>query len=128
MIIHLVILLAVLNTISLKGSKVVISLYAIELGANPFSIGILVAMYAFFPLLLAVYAGKISDRFGVRFPMLFGSFGLWLGLLLPYLMPRLPALYFSAALIGASHVFFHFSVPNLVCSLAHSDARMRNFS
>lgn len=128
MVIRLVILLAVLNTISLKGSKVVISLYAIDLGANPFSIGILVAMYAFFPLLLAVYAGKISDRFGVRFPMLFGSFGLWLGLLLPYLMPRLPALYFSAAMIGAAHVFFHVSVHNLIGSLGDAEARTRNFS
>ncbi len=103
-------------------------LYAIELGANPFSIGVLVSMYAFFPLLLAVYAGKISDRFGVRFPMLFGSFGLWLGLLLPYLIPRLPALYFSAALIGAAHVFFQVSVHHLIGSLGDAEARTHNFS
>jgi len=39
-------------------------------------VGVLVALYAVFPLLLAVYAGRISDRIGVRYPILLGSVGI----------------------------------------------------
>lgn len=67
---YLIVLVTVLTQISYKGSKVLISLYAIELGANPFTNGLLFAMYAVFPALLAVYAGRVSDRFGFRAPML----------------------------------------------------------
>lgn len=128
MLIYLIVCLSILNAISFKGSKILISLYAIELGANPFNIGILVSLYAVFPLLLAVYAGKVSDRFGVRFPMLLGSLGLAFGLLLPYLLPQLLTLYFSPAIIGVAFVFFHISLHNLVGSLGDGHKRTRNFS
>ena len=128
MSIYLIVALSVLNAVALKASKVLVALYAIELGANPFAIGVLISMYAVFPLLLAVYAGKVSDRFGVRLPMLFGSMGLSLGLVCPYLFPNLGSLYVSAGLIGMSFVFFHVSVHNLVGSLGDAEARTRNFS
>lgn len=128
MTIYLIVSLAVLNAVSLKASKVLVALYAIELHANPFAIGVLISMYAVFPLLLAVYAGKMSDRFGVRWPMLFGSLGLSLGMLYPYLAPQLISLYVSAAIVGMSFVFFHVSAHNLVGSLGDAKARTRNFS
>jgi MFS family permease len=79
-------------------------------------------------MMLALYAGKLSDRLGVRSPMIAGSAGLAFGLLLPYLNPGLPALYASAALIGASHVFYNVSVQNLVGALSGTDDRTRNFT
>lgn len=126
--IYLIVCLAVLNAVALKASKVLVALYAIELGANPLAIGVLISTYAVFPLLLAVYAGKVSDRFGVRLPMLFGSMGLSVGLLCPYFVPQLASLYVSAAIVGMSFVFFHVSVHNLVGSLGDAEARTRNFS
>src|SRR5581483_741066 len=80
MTIYLLVLLAVLNTIALKGSKMLIALYASDRGVDLFSIGILASLYGLFPLVLAVYAGKVSDRLGTRLPMLLGSFGLALGM------------------------------------------------
>jgi MFS family permease len=126
--IYLIVCLAVFNAVALKASKVLVALYAIELGANPFAIGVVISMYAVFPLLLAVYAGRVSDRLGVRLPMLFGSTGLSIGLLCPYLVPQLASLYVSAAIVGMSFVFFHVSVHNLVGSLGDSETRTRNFS
>jgi MFS family permease len=126
--IYLIVCLAVLNAVALKASKVLVALYAIELGANPFAIGVVISMYAVFPLLLAVYAGRVSDRLGVRLPMLFGSTGLSIGLLCPYLVPQLASLYVSAAIVGMSFVFFHVSVHNLVGSLGDAETRTRNFS
>jgi len=123
-----VLLVVLFNMSSFRASKVLVSLFAIELGASQFYIGVMIAMYSLFPALLAVYAGKLSDRLGVRLPMLAGSLGVAAGLLLPWLSPGLPALYASAALIGASHMLYNVSTQNLVGSLGGAEARTRNFS
>ena len=124
---YLTVLLSILNQIALKGSKMLVALYAIELDASPIAIGMLISTYALFPLLLAVYAGKVSDRAGVRRPMVLGSFGVSVGLLLPFLVPTMMTLYVSSALIGMASLFFHVSVHNLVGSLGDAKARTGNF-
>ena len=121
-------LIVLCNMSSFRASKVLVSLFAIELGASQVIIGVIIAMYSLLPALLAVYAGKLSDRLGVRVPMLAGSLGVSAGLLLPWLSPGLPALYASAALIGASHMFYNVSAQNLVGSLGTAEERTRNFA
>ena len=128
MSLYITALLAILNQVGLKGSKMLVALYALELGASPFTIGALVSTYAVFPLLLAVYAGRVSDRRGVRAPMLLGSIGLATGLAVPYVFHTLPALFVSSALIGTGSLFFHVAVHNLVGSLGDGLERTRNFS
>jgi MFS family permease len=128
MTIYLVVLLTVLTHTAFKGSKVLISLYAIQFGATPFEIGLLFSMYSMFPVLLSVYAGKISDRLGFRIPMLLGACGLMMGLLLPFLFPRLGALYASAILIGMCYIFYTVSVQHLIGSFGEGHARTRNYS
>jgi MFS family permease len=128
MSIYTVFAVVLCNIVCYRGSKVLISLFALELGAPQFYIGTLIAMYSVFPMLIALYAGKLSDRFGVRLPMLCGSAGVALGLLLPFLSPSLTALYASAALIGASYVFYNVAVQNLVGILSDEAGRTRNFS
>src|SRR6266513_3029292 len=103
MTVYLVVLLSVLNSIGQRGSKVAVSLYALELGVGPFTVGLLAAMFAAFPLLLAVHAGRISDRAGVRTPILLGSATMACGLALPALAGGLPALFVCPALIGLAH-------------------------
>ena len=128
MTITIIFLVALCNVTCLRASRVIVSLFALNLGAQQFWVGVLIAMYALFPALLALYAGKLSDRLGVRAPMLVGSIGVATGLLLPFLFPSLPALYASATLIGASHVFYNVSVQNLVGILSAADDRTRSFS
>ncbi len=123
-----VMLLMVMNHIAFKGSKVLISLFAIELGANPFLIGVLFAMYSLFPAFLSVYAGRISDRLGPRLPMLVGSFGLASGLALPFFMPELTGLLASALLIGLCYIFFTVSLQHLIGSFGEGAERTRNYS
>lgn len=125
---YLIVLVTVLTHTSFKGSKVLISLYAIDLGANPFAIGILFSMYSLFPVFLSVYAGKLSDRYGFRPPMLFGACGLLLGLLLPFMMPQLATLYISATLIGMCYIFYTVTVQHLVGSFGEGVDRTRNYS
>src|SRR5712664_667345 len=128
MTVYLVVLLSILNSIGQRGSKVAVSLYALELGSGSFTLGLLAAMFAAFPLLLAVHAGRISDRIGVRTPILFGAATMACGLALPALAGGLPALFLCPALIGLGHIFFHVSIHNLVGSLGAAEDRTRNFA
>jgi MFS family permease len=126
--IYTVLLIVLFNMASFRASKVLISLYAIELGAPQFQIGVLIALYSLFPMLLALHAGKLSDRLGVRAPIIVGSLGLAAGLLVPYLFASLTSLYASAVLIGVFHMFYNVAAQNLVGSLGGPEARTRNFS
>ena len=93
MTVYLVAALVILNSIAQRGSKVVVSLYALDLGAGAAQVGILAALFAVFPLLLAVQVGRISDRYGVRMPIALGGLAMAAGLLLPFLGGGLPALF-----------------------------------
>lgn len=123
-----IVLLSLLTHTAYKGSKVLMSLTALEMGANEFFVGMLFSTYALFPLLLSVYAGKISDRIGFRAPMLLGSAGLLAGLALPFLMPRLEVLYVAAGFIGFCYIFYTVAVQHLIGAMAEGLDRTKNYS
>jgi MFS family permease len=126
--IYHIIALALPNSSGFKGARVLNTLFALELGAGPFDIGLLLATYALFPLLLAVYAGKVSDRYGVRIPLVAGMSGMTLGVFLPFAWPTLPALYVAAAVTGAGFIFVQVSMQSLTGALGTGDARTHNFN
>jgi MFS family permease len=111
-----------------KGARVANTLYALELGAGPFDTGLLLATYGFFPLLLAVFIGKIADRYGVRVPVVIGSIITVLGALLPWFWPQLPVLFASAAVSGAGFILTQVSMQSLVGSLSGGPERTRNLN
>ena len=110
------------------GSRVLASLFAIALGANPFLIGVLISVYSIFPLMLGVYSGRVSDRYGARRPMLAGTLVIGIGLLLAFLWPYLPTLYVSAVLVGIGFVFYNVSNQNLAGGLGGAAERTHNFA
>ena len=121
-----------LNTLLVQGahigSRVVASLLALKLGASPFTIGLLISIYSVFPLLLGVYAGRITDRLGARRPMLAGNVLLLIGLLVPAISASLPMLFVSAVLVGTGFVFFNVSNQTLGGALGTVEERTRNFA
>jgi MFS family permease len=128
MSVYFVVLLSVLANIGLRGSKVLVSLDALHLGANSFMVGVLAALFSVFPLALAVVAGRISDRVGVRAPIILGSAGMALALLLPALHEDLFTLFACPALLGLGQIFVQVSIQNAVGSIGGAGARMNNFS
>jgi len=128
MAIYSIVFFLIISQIGIKASRVLVTLYAIELGADSFIVGILISLYGFFPLFLAVYAGKTSDRFGFRYPIFWGQAGVALGLLIPYLFPRILSLFVSASIIGAAFIFCQISFHNLIGSLGTAGERTRNYS
>lgn len=117
-----------LNSSAFKGVRILNTLYALELGASPFTVGVLLAMYALFPLVLAVYAGKVADRYGVRLPLLTGMIGMGLGIFLPFVAPSLPALFAAAAVAGLGFIFVQISMQSLTGVLGSGALRTRNFN
>lgn len=120
MVLNIVLIIMLGFQLMLNMSRPVITLFASGLGANTLEIGILTASYAFFPLLLAIHAGKLADRFGDRVPVVLGSICCSFGMALPYAFPSMWALYVSQALVGISHVFIAVCLQNVLGNAAAS--------
>lgn len=110
------------------GSRVVMALFAIKLGASPFEIGVMIALYSVPPLCFGAYTGRIIDRYGMRGPMVLGTVLCGGGLLLPYFWPSIPSLYWSAFIIGLSFMFYTVAVQNLTGAWGPREQRAKNFS
>ncbi len=126
--IYAIVALSICIQIGLKGSKMLVALHALELHASPLAIGLLIATYAVFPMQLALFAGRVSDRRGVRRPMVSASIGIALGLLVPVAFPRLGALYGCAAVLGSASIFYQVCAQYTVGAMGEGVARTRNFA
>jgi MFS family permease len=126
--IALVLLLSAVTFVSLKGARVLMTLYAVELGAGPFATGMLFAVYGLIPALFVVRAGRIADRIGNRVLMYVGFTGFAISLTLPALLPSLPALFVASPLIGFTSMIFIVASQNLVGVLSKPETRTRNYS
>lgn len=120
--------LVLFNMTSVQAGRVLLALYALKLGAQPFAVGILAATFSVLPMLLSWQVGKLSDRFGSRWPLMFGAAGGACGMLVPYYIPGLPALYMAAVMNGLSFAFFAVSLQNVVGLLSEPHNRALNFS
>ena len=75
MTIYLIVFAGLLSFTNYIGSRVLMSLYALELGASALAVGLLISLYAVFPFAVSVYAGRLVDRVGSFQPMLLGNAG-----------------------------------------------------
>ncbi len=121
-------LVVVLWNSAYKGARVLNTLYALELGATPLDIGLLLATYGVFPLLLAVKAGQMADRYGARLPILSGMMICTLGAVLPWFAPSMTLLFVAAAVAGLGFILGQVAFQSLVGALGEGEARTRNFN
>src|SRR5688572_5624066 len=109
MAIPLAFALTLFNMVSIGATRVLVTLYALQLGAAPLTVGLLAATFALFPMLLSWQTGKIADRYGPRRPLTLGaSIGVG-GLLLAYFLPSLPVMFIAGALSGLAATFYNVS-------------------
>ena len=120
--------LGIANHVVLAGNRVAVTLNALHLGASTAVVGVLLALYAFLPMLCAVAAGRFSDRVGVRRPMLLGSLALAAGASLPAMLPGFPALFASATIVGVSFMLFQVATQNATGEMGGPVQRAHNFS
>lgn len=84
-----VILLTVLSHAGFVGSRITVSLSAIQQQASPVTVGVLMALFSVMPMLLAVYAGRYIDRTSVFRPLAWSGAAVAAGILLPFAVPGL---------------------------------------
>jgi predicted MFS family arabinose efflux permease len=120
--------LGILNHTVLTGSRVTVSLFALSQGASPLVVGTLMSLYAFLPMLFSVSAGRLSDRIGVRRPMLLGSCGLAVGVALPCFGSGIAPLFASTSLLGVSFMLFQLATQNATGGFGPPSERAKNFS
>jgi MFS family permease len=119
--------LGIANHLVLTGSRVAVSLNALALGSSAGTVGSLMALFALLPMFLAIPAGRLADRVGVRGPMLVGSIGTAAGVLIATLSAGLPALFATALLTGVSFMLFQVAAQYATGEMGGAAARTRNF-
>src|ERR1043166_8040390 len=124
--IYLIVVSCVLIHAGFGGVKGLLPLHALSLGVDPFSVGVLMALFAVCPMMIALYVGRLVDRIGARRPMLWGSIGVVLALPLPWPLPGLPALYALALLVGTAFQFFFVPTQGITGALGGAADRARN--
>ena len=113
---------------SINTARVSFSLIALELGASPSTVGLLVGTFYVFPVALSWPVGRYCDRVGsLRLLLLGAGFGLS-AMLVPYFVRELAALFVGAALMGIAFTLYNVLLPNLVGLLSPPQERVRNFS
>jgi MFS family permease len=110
------------------GSKIVVSLLALQLGASPTTIGVIAALYGVAPLILGVHSGRLSDRVGVWLPLIMGAGMVLAAMLTGAVFQTVPALMVVTFLMGCGFVYYNVSIQNLVGFHGKLEDRARNFS
>jgi MFS family permease len=126
--IRLALALSYFNFVATGAARVVLTLYALELGAPASVVGVLGGLLFLFPLLLSWPIGAAADRLGARGLLMFGSACGAVSLALPFFFRALPAFYVAAALNGLALAFFHVTLKNVIGVLSTPAERARNFS
>lgn len=124
----LLIILMVLDHIAFNGSRVSVTLYAINQGASALTIGTLMALYALLPAIFSVAAGRWIDRIGVVRPMQAGSIVVGLGAVLPFLFPGMLVLYVTCVIVGLAFMLVNVAAYHAVGELSRPEDRAINFS
>jgi MFS family permease len=116
------------NFVGLNAARVVLTLYALDLGAPSSAVGVLGGMFYLFPLLLSWPIGSAADRYGARGLLVIGALIGTSAMLFPYFFRAVPVLYLAATLSGLALAFFHVTLQNLIGTLSKPEERARNFS
>lgn len=110
------------------GSRMSTSLFALQLGASEFTVGLLMALFAALPMVLSVWSGRLIDRAGPRRPLLAGLAALTFANVLPFAFPRLEVLYLSSTLGGTGFLLVHIAMNSIFGAHGTPEQRAINFS
>jgi MFS family permease len=113
----------------LNGVRMSAPLQALDQGASASWLGVLMALFAFFPALLAIPAGRFADRRGYHLPVYMALSLAFAGALLAAVSEHLWALYVAAALVGSGSSLGMIALQRTAGRLASNPSeRLRIFS
>ncbi len=117
----------VLTHTTFTGSRVALSLYALQLGEDSFTVGLLMSLLAVIPTLFAVMIGRWTDRTGIAKPAAIALTLMLAAALLPGTLRSLASLYASSILLGSGFMLIHVAVNNAVGQLSTPETRKEDF-
>jgi MFS family permease len=127
-----IVLFVVLTHAAFGAARLTGSLYALSNKASTFTVGVIMALFALVPALLAVRAGRWLDEVGPYKPLLLGTALMTAGAALPALFPYAVAdvapLMVAAALLGTGFMYLQLTTQHLVGELADPERRPAAFS
>jgi predicted MFS family arabinose efflux permease len=132
MILARIIAISVLTHMAFVSARMTGSLYALNNGASTFTVGVMMALFALVPMLIAVRAGRWLDAVGPWRPTLTGILMILGGMVLPAAFPYARAdiapLLVAAALIGTGSTLSNLSIQQAVGDRADPNHRAAAFS
>ena len=113
----------------LNGMRLTVPLLAVNEAHGSAVIGLLMSLFAVFPFLLAIPAGRLVDRRGYQIATRMGALLSFVGVTVAVLSPEIWALGISASLVGAGSAIGMIALQRTAGRLAHGEAqRLRIFS
>ncbi len=120
--------ITILVHLAFSGGRVGLMLFAIELRASTFMVGLMVSLLSVVPMVLSVHLGRWTDRVGIKLPALISTAGVTLACLLPWLHPSIATLCVASVLLGSSFMLLHIGVNNAVGHASTADTRASAFT
>jgi len=128
MSIALIFLLTILPHLAFAGARVTLSLFALHLGATPFTVGVIISLISLVPMVYSARWGRRIDRAGVYKPMLLSAALILGALLLAFALPRIETLFAVSVLAGSGFMLYHICVNQAAALVGGPEDRTRNFS
>lgn len=127
-----IILIVIFTHTSFGALRVTAALYALANRASTFTVGVLMALIALVPMLIAMRAGRWLDAVGPRRPLYIGTSLMAGGALLPalfsYEVADVAPLLVSCTLVGTGFMLVQMTVQHVVGHQAAPDRRAEAFS
>jgi len=127
-----IVMFVVLTHTAFGAARLTGSLYALSNKASAFTVGVIMALFALVPALLAVRAGRWLDEVGPYKPLVLGTAlmtaGTALPVAFPYALADVAPLLVAAALLGTGFMYLQLTTQHLVGELADPSRRPAAFS
>ncbi|MFM9971418.1 MAG: MFS transporter [Burkholderiales bacterium] len=116
------------NHFAFMGTRLVVVLYALHLGASPAVVGVLAALFSMVSAFVSVPMGRVMDRIGPGRPMLWCSVLMACGAMIGVLWRDIAALFFVSVLVGTFYSLFFVGHTQWVGRIGAPQDRVRNVS
>lgn len=125
---HFIYALTLLGQSGFRGYRLLLTLYALHLGASAFTVGMLLAVYSLMQAAVGWHAGKWTDRAGCYLPMLTGMLVGIAGFCISFFWQSVPALFATAVIVGLAYCMVHVAQMNVVGLMSTPDDRAKNLA
>lgn len=109
----------------MTGTRLAAPLLALQIGYSAAQVGVMLALFALSPVLLALAAGRMADKHGLRLPMHLAIGGATLGAGIAAIWPIFPVLCVSALLTGAAAATTQISMQRHVGRAAKNTSELK---